>query len=64
MKSRKYVVANSCKFGQALQKVFAKFFLIIFSLIKAFLKAIKCFDTTTVSASKVKSNRYRKICII
>ena len=47
------LLQNSSKFGQALQNVFAILFLIIFPLLMAFLKAIKCFDRTSVSVSKV-----------
>ena len=45
------LLLNICKFGQALQNIFAMLFLIIFPLITGFSKSIKCH-----SVSKVKSH--------
>ena len=49
------LLQNICEFGQALQNVFARHLLIIFSLITGY-KSIICFDKTIINVSKVKSN--------
>ena len=47
------LLQNRCKFGRALQNVFAILFLNTNPLIMAFEKALKCINRTTVSVSKV-----------